>query len=260
MTTGIDTYSKTAGSNTTISGIDASEGSAASAENNRDRQQAADMAAWMEDLSCSNTTGGSANAQTLATDSAFTSLDEAKMLLGFTAGFTNTGTTTINVDSLGAVDLKKYTPAGLVALEAGDIMIGNKCIISYESTNSDFILLNPTAAGLGAAWTAYTPTISAGSGTITTSSVSAAYKQIGKTILVRFDITITTNGTGATNLQFTSPAAMTFGGAAGINITDRTAFTGYAISATNIALSKYDGNYPAVDGSRFVGTAIIELS
>jgi hypothetical protein len=62
-------------------------------------------------------------------------------------------------------------------------------------------------AGLAdnAAWTAYTPTITAGTGTITTSSATGRYKQVGKTVRLQITITITTAGTGASNLIATLP-------------------------------------------------------
>lgn len=142
---GVDDYSKTAGSNTTVGGVSIAEGMSPASVNNAERADLADTAMWVEDLSGSNTTGGSANAQTLTTDSTWVALSETTMLLGFTAGFTNTGATTLNVDALGAQDVKKYTVAGLAALEAGDITAGGKYLVVYEATGADFILLNPSA-------------------------------------------------------------------------------------------------------------------
>jgi hypothetical protein len=56
------------------------------------------------------------------------------------------------------------------------------------------------------AWTTYTPTITASSGTITTvGAVSGRYRQIGKTIIAQISATITTAGTAAGQLQATLP-------------------------------------------------------
>jgi hypothetical protein len=58
------------------------------------------------------------------------------------------------------------------------------------------------------AWTAYTPTVTSSSGTITTvGAVSAFYQQIGKTVLVNFSVTITTVGTAAGQMLLTVPVA-----------------------------------------------------
>jgi hypothetical protein len=54
-------------------------------------------------------------------------------------------------------------------------------------------------------WTAYTPTITSSSGTITSRSATGRYKQIGKTVHVLLDINITNNGTGAGVINFTLP-------------------------------------------------------
>lgn len=56
-----------------------------------------------------------------------------------------------------------------------------------------------------AAWTTYTPAITSGTGTITTSSATGRYRQIGKTIHLQVDIVITTAGTGASILIATLP-------------------------------------------------------
>lgn len=55
------------------------------------------------------------------------------------------------------------------------------------------------------AWTSYTPTISAGSGSFTTTSSSMRWKQVGKNIYISGSITITSVGTGS-GVYFTLPA------------------------------------------------------
>lgn len=59
-------------------------------------------------------------------------------------------------------------------------------------------------SGLGA-WTSWTPTVTAGSGTFTSVSGSGKYTQIGKTVIWRVDITITTVGTASGAVLFTIP-------------------------------------------------------
>jgi hypothetical protein len=74
---------------------------------------------------------------------------------------TNTGATTLNVSALGAVNLFKNSPAGLVACVANDLIAGNNYFARYDTAGSDqFVLLNPstpdgliTTTGLTAAGT-----------------------------------------------------------------------------------------------------------
>lgn len=63
----------------------------------------------------------------------------------------------------------------------------------------------PAAGILAAAWSTSTPTISAQTGTITTSSASFRYQQVGKTVIFSTAIVITTAGTGIGNLIATLP-------------------------------------------------------
>lgn len=54
----------------------------------------------------------------------------------------------------------------------------------------------PISTGLtDTAWTTYSPTATCGTGSLTTSSSAAAYKQIGKSVFIRIAFTITTVGT-----------------------------------------------------------------
>jgi hypothetical protein len=56
------------------------------------------------------------------------------------------------------------------------------------------------------AWSTYTPTITTGTGSITTlGTVGGRYKQIGKTVFVKVKVGITTNGTGGGSVQATLP-------------------------------------------------------
>jgi hypothetical protein len=99
--------------------------------------------------------------------------------------------------------------------------------IAAPNTNSDFTLTLPATTGTilqsgttvtvaqggtgdtGTAWTAYTPTITSGSGTITTVSATGTYKTLGKTCWFTVAITITTAGTGAGFLGVSLPFTQT---------------------------------------------------
>ena len=63
-------------------------------------------------------------------------------LFAFEQGVTNTGAVTINVDSIGAKDIKKFKTVSLVA---GDLVAGGIYVIAYEATAGNFQLISPTA-------------------------------------------------------------------------------------------------------------------
>jgi hypothetical protein len=95
----------------------------------------------------------------------------------------------------------------------------------------------------GTAWTAYTPTITSGSGTITTVSATGKYKVFGKTCWFTVDITITTAGTGGgflgVSLPFTQAATSLAGYGMEVNA------TGFMVKGLNPAsgvmqVTKYD--------------------
>lgn len=82
----------------------------------------------------------SANAKTVSIIG-ITSLDElVDKVMYLKAGSANTGAVTLNVNGYGATDLMKYSKAGLVALEANNIIEGQICVLTYDGTQ--FILLN----------------------------------------------------------------------------------------------------------------------
>jgi hypothetical protein len=100
-------------------------------------------------------------------------------LFSFVAVNTNTGATTININSLGA---KSITKSGTTALVAGDIVSGQVYLIEYDGTR--FQLFNPSSAiqvypgagianSTGSAWgTSYTTT---GSGTVVALATSPTF-------------------------------------------------------------------------------------
>jgi hypothetical protein len=116
-------------------------------------------------------------------------------------------------------------------------------------------------------WTAYTPTIGAQGGTITTVSASGAYAIVGKTLTARFSITITTNGTGGGAITMTLPFAQAagYGGQQAIGFAREGGVTGnlcqiWATSSGNTAIATYANAYPGADGAVIAGTLVYELS
>lgn len=84
------------------------------------------------------TVGGSANAITL-TNSIAEDAYATGQRYRFAAASTNTGATTVNVDSLGVKNIKKYLHSSLINLDAGDIFTPAIYEIVYDGTQ--FILL-----------------------------------------------------------------------------------------------------------------------
>ena len=126
-------------------------------------------------------------------------------------------------------------------------------------------LITGTGTSLGA-WTAYTPTITADTGTITASAVNNAYYcRIGKVVIVSFDITITTKGTGAGGIKLTTPVTAKASGNPGCGCAREVATTGWQgiveVAADNfIRVWRYDGAILLVDGYRVRGLATYEAA
>lgn len=104
------------------------------------------------------TIGGTANAVTVtATTPIISSYSLTKgNIVSLQATATNTGTATLNVNSLGATAIVRPTQSGLIALIGGEIQSGQVYNVYYDGTQ--YILLNPidsfgTATNLTAAAT-----------------------------------------------------------------------------------------------------------
>jgi hypothetical protein len=68
----------------------------------------------------------------------------AGMLVAFTPANTTTGAATLNIDSLGALDVFRY---GGEALQVGDLVSGVPALLLLDSGADDFYLLNPQNTG-----------------------------------------------------------------------------------------------------------------
>ncbi|MET4283574.1 hypothetical protein [Bradyrhizobium sp. LA6.12] len=109
-------------------------------------------------------------------------------------------------------------------------------------------------AALTGAWTSYTPTVSAGTGTFTSASATGVYKQIGKTVLFTVTITITTNGSGATNVTVTNPVNTngSNAGAFGREVGVSGKMLQGVINTSNMNIYNYDNSYPGATGAFIV--------
>ena len=113
--------------------------------------------------------------------------------------------------------------------------------------------------GSNTAWTSYTPTITSGTGTITTVSATGKYVQFGKTVIARGTVTITTAGTGAAGLFVTVPVTAASGSTAGTAA--ETNATAWALACwmnntTQLHIYKYDGT-TVIANSRTIQFSVV---
>lgn len=117
----------------------------------------------------------------------------------------------------------------------------------------------------GQSWTAYTPTVTAGTGSLTAYTATGKFKRIGKTIHVEVAIAITTNGTSASWINFTLPQGTVINGQSvgagrASSLTGKM-LQGYFMSAGNIVrIYNYDGTYPASTGETLVLSGTYETT
>lgn len=144
------------------------------------------------------TTGGSANAQTASSTGVIGAL-YAGLTVIFIAGNTNTGTVTLNPDSLAADTLKSCSGHSLIA---GQIISGGVYQAVFDGT--DWIVLNPSSS-----WVSWSPTYGADSpmsfGSVSTTY--AEYKVQEDTVFFRIRADGTTSGTASNDLTFSPPIA-----------------------------------------------------
>ena len=120
------------------------EGMAPSAVNNGVRALEGMLARYLKDSNGSVAVAGTDTyTATINADTGF-ALYDGFIFAGDFAN-ANTGAATINLtpdggSALGAIDIKKNSTAALVA---GDIAAGQKCILIYDGSTSDFQLVNP---------------------------------------------------------------------------------------------------------------------
>jgi hypothetical protein len=115
-------------------------------------------------------------------------------------------------------------------------------------------------------WTSYTPTVTAGSGSLTTASGLGWYLRIGKLCVLQLQAIITTNGTGATSIACTLP--FTVGGSSTnyvgsfreMNVTGNTGVIRCGSGGTSAVFTLYNNGYPAASGYKLEGTVCFEVA
>jgi hypothetical protein len=114
-----------------------------------------------------------------------------------------------------------------------------------------------------AAWSTYTPTIGASSGTITTASGTGRYKQVGKTVHLTLQAIITANGTGSVSLTATlpvPPSATLVRILAGRENQNTGKMLQGVIVGGAMQIFNYDNSYPAANGNVIYVTGTYEAA
>jgi hypothetical protein len=198
-------WSKTAASNANSdSGINWAENQDPGTVNDSARAMMGRDAEWRDDLIGIVTVGGSANAITITTNSAFTTLADGRRFT-FKASADNSGATTINANGTGAKSVRVFNTSGEAACSGGEIKNGCLYEVIYLSALNGaaggWLLLNPGLAGLTTSGT-WTPGINFGGGNtgVTYTSRSASYIRIGNIVFFKLSIVLSNKGSGGGSL------------------------------------------------------------
>lgn len=140
----VPSYSRTAANNNSAPPNGAPEGMAPSAVNNTMRQLMKDTVDEATFNAC-KVLGSVAGTNTItgSISPAITAYS-AGMIVVFTPANTNTGGVTLNINSVGALDVLKNN--GL-ALFAGDLRVGIPAVLVLDAGADDWILVNPANSG-----------------------------------------------------------------------------------------------------------------
>lgn len=151
----VQQWSTTASDNNSAPPTGAPEGMAAAAVNNTMREMMASVAidAQVNRVKYLNSVAGT-NTITGSMTPALTAYS-AGMIVVFTPANNCTGATTININSLGALDIQKGNAAALVS---GDLVAGIPAVLVLDSGADDWTLLNPQSNTYTSAQTAGPPT------------------------------------------------------------------------------------------------------
>lgn len=140
---------------------------------------------------------------------------------------------------------------GTYTVAANNIRVQNLDV--ENGTPAPTVETGASVAGVQIAWT---PTVTSGSGTLTTVSASGYYQidaEDTRYVDFRLAVSITTNGTGATDIRATLPFTSTSDGVgsaiAAYDSTASLALAGYVgVGVGYVRILKYDGTYPGADG------------
>jgi len=141
--------------------------------------------------------------------------------------------------------------------------------VGFDRTNENLVIGDGAVGQLVhmGAWIAYTPTITSGSGTLTTTSSSGAYSLIGKTCIFRALAVISNNGTGGTSIIFSLPFTSVNISSTGYIVSGReNGVSGkmiqgiIALNASTCTTFTYDNLYPGSNGANIYITGAYQIA
>lgn len=161
------------------------------------------------------------------------------------------GSTTLNANSTGSFIATLPAVTDTLVSKTSTDTLTNKTF-NTAGTGNTFTV---NGVSLDTAWTSYTPTLSCGSGTLTSAVATGFYKQVGKSVTTRIEGVITTNGTCAGRLEATLPVAVAAGTinqalSGWISSSAAVAAAGIApgTSTTKVLMFSATGTYPGGSG------------
>jgi hypothetical protein len=192
--------------------------------------------------------------------------DAAGDITGVTAGTGisgggTSGTVTVTNSMATAIDAKGDLIAGTGADAFARVAVGtNYAFLQADTAQAEGLLWN------NAAWTTYTPTVTATTGSFTTVSATGRHTRVGKLAVVQFTVTITTNGTAAGQVVVTAPfgalASSTYMGV--VRESNATGNMGYAAissgGGSSFYCANYDNSYMGGTGRLISGTISYEVA
>lgn len=165
------------------------------------------------------------------------------------------------------------TASGTITLPAGTTDFsatgGTSQVVKQTSAGGAFTVGQLAETDIsGSSWSTYTPTVSSFSGSFTSVSATGRYKQLGKTVHIAINVSITTNGTAATDVRATLPVNAYSGSTQLYCLAGRAANVSgkmlqgviFNTSPTLCIINNYDNTYPGGTGEFLVVTGIYEAA
>jgi hypothetical protein len=178
--------------------------------------------------------------------------------MGAAASGANTDITSVYLDNTG-LKVKDTNASHGLSIVPGSNITADKTL-TLTTGDQDNILDCAALAGASTAWTAFTPTVAASSGTLSTVAGAGRYKTVGKTTFFQVTITITTNGTGSGFITATLPnTANNTATFIGRNDTAGTWLGGIVTAASNsLAIITLTNTYPGANNTVLVVGGVYE--
>lgn len=192
---------------------------------------------------------------------------------GFQQGFATTGALTANRnltinlnDAARTLSMSGNLTVGNTVTFGGSFTTSGGHALTLTTTNATNVTL-PTSGTLATvdntAWTTYTPTVTAVSGTWTSGTASGAYKIIGKTVFLKLRYMNTTTGTATGGIIWSLPFTLVENNQVinGVEYQlNGKMMRGIATSTTSIQAKYYDNTFVPTDGERYVLEGVLELA